>query len=281
VNAPPSQKKPTKTPTSTPDHLPTEVRLLHLPTEVCLLKPSPKSRTGILPVTSSAETSTPHRGLPSCTPHRGLPSCTPHTGLSSRPLSSRRDDLLIARGGAKRYPGIPIKNCPNPVRGCPLRTSSRRLWTAVRITALPAHGVRLPAPLRTRPGPADLPVDPLPTSPLRTSSRRPWTAEACCRFPGASPPARHQSSICLIPPLSKPTLRQSPEERVFWQIATAVGYGWISAKLQKQAHYGNPPRSARTIQRRLQIIPFRIYIQTLLHQISDLVDVLPPHSDMK
>ena len=28
----------------------------------------------------------------------------------------------------------------------PLRTSSRRLWTAVRITALPAHGVRLRAP---------------------------------------------------------------------------------------------------------------------------------------
>ena len=28
----------------------------------------------------------------------------------------------------------------------PLRPSSRRLWTAVRITALPAHGVRLRAP---------------------------------------------------------------------------------------------------------------------------------------
>jgi hypothetical protein len=33
----------------------------------------------------------------------------------------------------------------------PLRTSSRRLWTAVRITALSAHGVRLPANLPTRP----------------------------------------------------------------------------------------------------------------------------------
>jgi len=31
------------------------------------------------------------------------------------------------------------------------------------------------------------------------ASRRPWTAEACCRFPGASPLARHHSSSPRIP----------------------------------------------------------------------------------
>jgi hypothetical protein len=36
--------------------------------------------------------------------------------------------------------------------------------------------------------------------PLRTSSRRPGTAAACCRFPGASPLARHHSRPSPYPP---------------------------------------------------------------------------------
>ena len=37
-------------------------------------------------------------------------------------------------------------------------------------------------------------INDIPMPPFPHASRRPWAAEACCRFPGASPLARHRSS---------------------------------------------------------------------------------------
>ena len=91
-----------------------------------------------------------------------------------------------------------------------LRTSSRRLWTAVRITALPAHGVRLPAPLPT-------------SQPSEQASRRLWTAgritalSACgARLPAPSVQARAREAP--YSPLSPPALRTSqPQALDCWE----------------------------------------------------------------
>jgi hypothetical protein len=77
---------------------------------------------------------------------------------------------------ARSAPTSPLLTSPEsrgsvlaPLPTSPLRTRSRRLWTAGRITALPAHGVRLPAPslqARNREAPYSRlsPQAPLPTS---------------------------------------------------------------------------------------------------------------------
>ena len=44
------------------------------------------------------------------------------------------------------------------------------------------------------------------------TSRRPWTAEACCRFPGASPLARHPTS----PPPQQAIVSSQPASRRLW-----------------------------------------------------------------
>ena len=54
----------------------------------------------------------------------------------------------------------PNKMTQNTVRGPPLRTSSRRLWTSVSSTALPPHGVHLQAPAPSVPSVPSVPSAP-------------------------------------------------------------------------------------------------------------------------
>jgi hypothetical protein len=71
---------------------------------------------------------------------------------------------------------LPRNRAPTTTHPPPLRSSSRRLWTAGRITAFPAHGVRLAA-LSAQARVREAPYSRLsPQAPLRTRSRRLWTA---------------------------------------------------------------------------------------------------------
>ncbi len=78
-------------------------------------------------------------------PHPHIPNHRLSPSLRQRALASYQDPAL--------HPQVKSPLSPHAAHSehASLRTSSRRLWTAVSITALPAHGVRLPASLRTRP----------------------------------------------------------------------------------------------------------------------------------
>jgi len=90
----------------------------------------------------------------------------------------------------------------------------RRLWTAVSITALPAHGVRLPA-LPTRPGNAEVPLGPLPTRPLLlfTIHYFQFPPPLPTRAPQALDCCEHHSSPCARSAPTRPLRTRLPPNK--------------------------------------------------------------------
>ena len=121
-----------------------------------------QSGTGILPVTRDREEVRPM--MPPSDQAAAGPGL-----LSELQLSLRTECAQPA-----------LRTSPSPNKPPPNKSAAGSGLLGA-ITALSGHGVRLPA-LRTSP------------------AEGPWTAEACCRFPGASPLARHQSSHPSIHP---------------------------------------------------------------------------------
>ncbi len=95
---------------------------------------------------------------------------------------------------------------PPPSPQAPSEPASRRLWTAGRITALSAHGVRLPA-LSSQARDREAPYSRLsPQAPSEPASRRLWTAVSITalsahkvRLPALSEHARDPESRQLEP----------------------------------------------------------------------------------
>ena len=119
-------------------------------------------------------------GTPYTSPEQrsGSPTTPTHRVLKERPIPARstapgppNEKPSASIPGPQSESGIlpatsPTKaSNPSPSQHAHLQTSSRRLWTTVRITALPAHGVRLPA---SSP-PALRPFAPSRKPPLSTS----------------------------------------------------------------------------------------------------------------
>ena len=115
---------------------------------------------------------------------------------------------------------------PAPLKPSPLRTSSRRLWTAGRITALPAHGVRLPA--LSQPAPSDSAFltshfslltshfpPPPPTAQIRRSSRpfRILKNKSLLEQPPRNHPPTLQHQLRLRPQHPRPDLQHPPRRR--------------------------------------------------------------------
>jgi hypothetical protein len=99
---------------------------------------------------------------------------------SPRPLGTTGDQPGVTRA-SRGTPGSQ-HNTTGPRRGPPLRTSAPKALDSSEHHNSPCA--------------RSTPTRPLPTSP----AEGPWTAEACCRFPGASPLARHHSSSPPHPP---------------------------------------------------------------------------------
>jgi hypothetical protein len=121
-------------------------------------------------------------------------------------------------------PFVPIREIRGSKPHKPSQHARRRLWTAGRITALRAHGVRAARPpnkpLRTSPGPRGSVLAPSPTrkSPHKPSPYKPFpllTSHFSLPSPSPNPPTSLPTRFSLTSPPSRPTLpyhRESPNE---------------------------------------------------------------------
>ncbi|RFC50747.1 MAG: hypothetical protein DVB22_001870 [Verrucomicrobia bacterium] len=104
----------------------------------------------------------------------------------------------------------------SPLRPCPLRSSSRRLWTAGRITALSAHGVRLLAPSPTKPSPTSPSSEQAAAgSGLLGESQLSLRTECACAPPqhALSDQARDREALYSPSPTTPPPTTPSPNKQ--------------------------------------------------------------------
>ena len=131
--------------------------------------------------------------------------CPNQVAMPGFPLSPHQAEGLTEISRRLQPPGYHKQQSPPlpgrqtlPSPNQPLRTSSRRLWTAARIAALPAHGVRLQAP--SLPAHSDGTSTP-PSIPSVPSPARPESsclAIFCAQFPIEYPVFAHQSLRTLV-----------------------------------------------------------------------------------